>query len=189
MLATAWHQCVCCFSYIYCILKQAGALVGYDRCSNCIHVMHVAASHADGPFAVCNLGAVGPGYRQTTVFNFAPTCCGCRFSEKAEAAATALQAQEFGEFKDAARDWVFEKGQSKRIWGELYKVLDSSDVVIQVLDARDPMGTRCRFLEQHIKKNARHKHLLLLLNKCDLVSGVSIWVAGTWFGGYCCAVS
>jgi nuclear GTP-binding protein len=39
-----------------------------------------------------------------------------------------------------------------------------------VLDARDPEGTRCKFLEQHIRKNARHKHLLLLLNKCDLVS-------------------
>jgi len=41
---------------------------------------------------------------------------------------------------------------------------------VQVLDARDPEGTRCKFLEQHIRKNARHKHLLLLLNKCDLVS-------------------
>lgn len=71
-----------------------------------------------------------------------------------------------------ARDAIFEKGQSKRIWGELYKVLDSSDVVIQVLDARDPDGTRCKFIEQHIRKNSRHKHLLLLLNKCDLVSEV-----------------
>lgn len=40
----------------------------------------------------------------------------------------------------------------------------------QVLDARDPLGTRCTYLEQHLKKNARHKHMLLLLNKCDLVS-------------------
>ena len=40
----------------------------------------------------------------------------------------------------------------------------------QVLDARDPNGTRCRHLERHLKKNARHKHMLLLLNKCDLVS-------------------
>lgn len=72
--------------------------------------------------------------------------------------------------RNAVRDSVFEKGQSKRIWGELYKVVDSSDVIIQVLDARDPMGTRCRHLENHLKKNARHKHLLLLLNKCDLVS-------------------
>jgi hypothetical protein len=28
---------------------------------------------------------------------------------------------------------MFEKGQSKRIWGELYKVIDSSDVVVQVM--------------------------------------------------------
>ena len=31
----------------------------------------------------------------------------------------------------AARDKIFDKGQSKRIWGELYKVVDSSDVVVQ----------------------------------------------------------
>ncbi len=41
---------------------------------------------------------------------------------------------------------------------------------LQVLDARDPNGTRCPFLEQHIRKHLRHKHIILLLNKCDLVS-------------------
>lgn len=30
------------------------------------------------------------------------------------------------------RDSMFDKGQSKRIWGELYKVLDSSDVIVEV---------------------------------------------------------
>ena len=40
---------------------------------------------------------------------------------------------------------------------------------LQVLDARDPLGTRCPYLEQHLKKNSRHKHMLFLLNKCDLV--------------------
>lgn len=34
--------------------------------------------------------------------------------------------------RSAARDKLFDKGQSKRIWGELFKVVDSSDVVIQV---------------------------------------------------------
>ena len=48
-------------------------------------------------------------------------------------------------------------------------MVDSSDVIIQVLDARDPLGTRSRHLEAHLRKDARHKHLLLLLNKCDLV--------------------
>ena len=44
--------------------------------------------------------------------------------------------------RDLASHKLFEKGQSRRIWGELYKVLDCSDVVVQVLDARDPLGTR-----------------------------------------------
>ena len=80
---------------------------------------------------------------------------------------------------DAARGSLFEKGQSKRIWGELYKVVDSSDVIVQVLDARDPMGTRCKHLEHHLKKDAmkRHKHVILLLNKVDLVPA---WVTKRW---------
>ena len=64
---------------------------------------------------------------------------------------------------------VFDKGQSKRIWNELYKVIDSSDVVIHVLDARDPVGTRCRSVEKYLKEEAPHKHLIFVLNKCDLV--------------------
>ncbi|KAG2434724.1 hypothetical protein HXX76_007614 [Chlamydomonas incerta] len=79
--------------------------------------------------------------------------------------------------KDTMLERAYEKGQSKRIWGELYKVLDSSDVIVQVLDARDPNGTRCTFLEQHIRKHLRHKHIILLLNKCDLVPS---WVTKRW---------
>ena len=74
-----------------------------------------------------------------------------------------------------AREAIFSKGQSKRIWNELYKVIDSSDVVIHVLDARDPLGTRCRSVEKYIKEEAPHKHLVFLLNKCDLVpTGVAV---------------
>lgn len=68
-----------------------------------------------------------------------------------------------------AKEAIFSKGQSKRIWNELYKVIDSSDVVIHVLDARDPLGTRCRSVEKYIREEAPHKHLLFVLNKCDLV--------------------
>ena len=42
--------------------------------------------------------------------------------------------------KEEAMYALFKAGQSKRIWGELYKVIYSSDVVIQVLDARNPEG-------------------------------------------------
>ena len=68
-----------------------------------------------------------------------------------------------------AREPIFSKGQSKRIWNELYKVIDSSDVILHVLDARDPEGTRCRSVEKYIKDEAPHKHLVFVLNKCDLV--------------------
>ncbi|KAE8344135.1 hypothetical protein BDV24DRAFT_127464 [Aspergillus arachidicola] len=73
---------------------------------------------------------------------------------------------------------VFSKGQSKRIWNELYKVIDSSDVIIHVIDARDPEGTRCRSIEKYIREEAPHKHLIFVLNKCDLVpTGVAAaWV-------------
>ena len=74
-----------------------------------------------------------------------------------------------------ARESVFLKGQSKRIWNELYKVIDSSDVVIHVLDARDPEGTRCRSVEKYIREEAPHKHLIFVVNKCDLVpTGVAV---------------
>ncbi|CAF3565072.1 GTPase required for pre-60S ribosomal subunit nuclear export and maturation [Fusarium graminearum] len=73
---------------------------------------------------------------------------------------------------------VFDKGQSKRIWNELYKVIDSSDVIIHVLDARDPIGTRCLSVEKYLKEEASHKHLIYLLNKVDLVptSVAAAWV-------------
>ncbi|GJC84430.1 nucleolar GTP-binding protein 2 [Colletotrichum liriopes] len=73
---------------------------------------------------------------------------------------------------------IFNKGQSKRIWNELYRVLDSSDVVIHVLDARDPLGTRCRSVEKYLREEAPHKHLIFVLNKTDLVptSVAARWV-------------
>lgn len=79
--------------------------------------------------------------------------------------------------RDEVRDIIMKKGQSKRIWGELYKVIDSSDVVVQVLDARDPNGTRSKHIEQYLKKEKPHKHIVLVLNKCDLVP---TWVTQKW---------
>lgn len=79
--------------------------------------------------------------------------------------------------KDSPREYIFAAGKSKRIWNELYKVIDSSDVVIQVLDARDPLGTRSAYIEHYLKKEKAHKHLILVLNKVDLVP---TWVTQKW---------
>ncbi|XP_032413131.1 nucleolar GTP-binding protein 2-like [Xiphophorus hellerii] len=79
--------------------------------------------------------------------------------------------------REEVREEIFKKGQSKRIWGELYKVIDSSDVIIQVLDARDPMGTRSKSIETYLKKEKPWKHLIFVLNKCDLIP---TWVTKRW---------
>lgn len=73
------------------------------------------------------------------------------------------------EFKDEVRDPLLKAGQSKRIYNELFKVIDSSDVLLQVVDVRDPMGTRSSYLENYLKKEKPFKHLVIILNKCDLV--------------------
>lgn len=82
-----------------------------------------------------------------------------------------------GGVRDMPRDWVMAAGQSKRIWNELYKVVDSSDVLLQVIDARDPLGTRSAHLEKYLKTEKPHKHLIFIMNKVDLVP---TWVTQRW---------
>lgn len=91
------------------------------------------------------------------------------------------QLQDYSMDKDSDYKKLFDKelkgpetkyityGQSRRIFSELHKVMDSSDVICTVLDARDPMNTRCTYVENFVKKHAQHKHIVLLLNKCDLI--------------------
>eukprot|EP00929_Paragymnodinium_shiwhaense_P108142 TRINITY_DN74461_c0_g1_i1.p1 TRINITY_DN74461_c0_g1~~TRINITY_DN74461_c0_g1_i1.p1 ORF type:complete len:494 (-),score=171.56 TRINITY_DN74461_c0_g1_i1:322-1803(-) len=50
----------------------------------------------------------------------------------------------------------------------LRKVLNSSEVLLEVLDARDPQGCRCSALEQWALEN--NKRVIFVLTKCDLVS-------------------
>ncbi|KAG9378489.1 Nucleolar GTP-binding protein 2 [Pyrenophora tritici-repentis] len=61
----------------------------------------------------------------------------------------------------SAREFIFMKGTSKRIWNELYKVIDSSDVILHVLDARDPDGTRVAPLKNTFEPKHRISILLL----------------------------
>lgn len=84
-----------------------------------------------------------------------------------------------GGVRDMPRDWVMAAGQSRRIWNELYKVVDSSDVLLQVLDARDPMGTRSPHIEKYLRNEKAHKHLIFIMNKVDLVP---TWVTQRWLG-------
>lgn len=63
------------------------------------------------------------------------------------------------------------KDSSRKQFDKIYKqVVDSADVVLYVLDARDPMGTRSKEVEQMVMAADRgSKRLIFILNKIDLV--------------------
>jgi len=62
----------------------------------------------------------------------------------------------------------FEK--NLEIWRQLWRVCERSDVVVQVVDARDPLFYRCEDLETYVKELNPGKTTMLLLNKADLLS-------------------
>ena len=58
----------------------------------------------------------------------------------------------------------------KTYYREFKKVVDASDIIIQVLDARDPLGCRCPQVEQAVLTSGKNKKLILLLNKIGIYS-------------------
>ncbi|KAF9889207.1 hypothetical protein FE257_007520 [Aspergillus nanangensis] len=65
----------------------------------------------------------------------------------------------------------FSKESSRRQFDKVFKqVVDAADVVLYVLDARDPEGTRSKEVEREVVAAANgQKRLILILNKIDLV--------------------
>ncbi len=91
--------------------------------------------------------------------------CFSDFLESEPLASSITEAQTHADYNEP----IYAKGTSRRIYGELYKVIDSSDVILHILDARDPMGTLCESVLEFIKKEKAHKQVVLIINKCDLV--------------------
>lgn len=56
------------------------------------------------------------------------------------------------------------------IWRQLWRVVERSDAIIQVVDCRDPTFFRCEDLDKYINEVDPRKKTLLLLNKADLLS-------------------
>ncbi|CAI5470590.1 unnamed protein product [Closterium sp. Yama58-4] len=59
-------------------------------------------------------------------------------------------------------------GAQRAFMRELRAVVEAADVVLLVLDARDPLGGRCRQLEDMVARSGAHKRIVLLLNKIAL---------------------
>ncbi|KAF8268444.1 NUC091 domain-containing protein [Lactarius quietus] len=94
-------------------------------------------------------------------------------AELAELSAPAAMEQTHADYIEP----IYAKGTSRRIYGELYKVIDSSDVLLHILDARDPLGTLCESVLEYIRKEKAHKQVVLVINKCDLVPN---WVTARY---------
>ncbi|XP_043489971.1 large subunit GTPase 1 homolog [Polistes fuscatus] len=55
-------------------------------------------------------------------------------------------------------------------WRQLWRVVERSDVVIQIVDARNPLLFRCEDLENYVKEIDPKKMNLILINKADFLT-------------------
>jgi len=81
--------------------------------------------------------------------------------------------------EQAAADKGLSDRSAKAFYKEFRKVVEVADVVLQVLDARDPLGSRCREVEEAVVAGGKAgKRLVLVLNKADLVprDNLQAWI-------------
>ena len=56
------------------------------------------------------------------------------------------------------------------VWRQLWRVVERSDVVVQIVDARNPLLFRSEDLEKYVKEVDSRKENLLLVNKADMMT-------------------
>ncbi|XP_018355667.1 PREDICTED: large subunit GTPase 1 homolog [Trachymyrmex septentrionalis] len=55
-------------------------------------------------------------------------------------------------------------------WRQLWRVVERSDVIVQIVDARNPLLFRCEDLERYVKEINSDKLNMILLNKADFLT-------------------
>lgn len=56
------------------------------------------------------------------------------------------------------------------VWRQLWRVIERSDLVVQIVDARNPLLFRSDDLEKYVKEVDANKRNLLLVNKADMMT-------------------
>jgi nuclear GTP-binding protein len=60
--------------------------------------------------------------------------------------------------------------KTPKAWSEILNAIEKqATIILEILDARDPEGTRPHEIEEHIEQRCAGKKLFLILNKADLV--------------------
>ena len=56
------------------------------------------------------------------------------------------------------------------VWRQLWRVIERSDLIVQIVDARNPLMFRSEDLEDYVKEVDPKKNNLLLVNKADMMT-------------------
>ncbi len=78
--------------------------------------------------------------------------------------------RELAEFEEVEGMCLTPFEKNLEMWRQLWRVVERSDVVVQVLDCRNPLLFRCPDFEQFVREVDPIKRNVLLLNKADLLS-------------------
>jgi nuclear GTP-binding protein len=91
---------------------------------------------------------------------------------KAATSSHAFEPEEAGGFNGVSHgdEGITKKDNSRKAYyREFKKVVEQADVILEILDARDPLGCRTREVEEMIMNAGADKRIILILNKIDLV--------------------
>src|SRR5579859_7468793 len=69
------------------------------------------------------------------------------------------------------------------VWRQLWRVIERSDLVVQIVDARNPLLFRTEDLERYVLEVDPEKRNLLLVNKADLMTVEQRQIWADWFEG------
>jgi large subunit GTPase 1 len=67
------------------------------------------------------------------------------------------------------------------VWRQLWRVIERCDLVVQIVDARNPLLFRCEDLERYVKEVDKKKRNLLLVNKADMMTEEQRKAWAEWF--------
>jgi large subunit GTPase 1 len=82
--------------------------------------------------------------------------------------------RQLGEAEDNTKIILTPYEKNLEVWRQLWRVVERSDIIMQIVDARNPLIFRShgfeRYCAKHLGKGGAAKSTILLLNKADLLS-------------------
>ena len=67
------------------------------------------------------------------------------------------------------------------VWRQLWRVVERSHLVVQIVDARNPLLFRCPDLEDYVQELDPRKRTMILVNKADLLTESQRMAWASWF--------